>query len=102
MVPAKWSIGWVFGMVVTGSALLLEIWWIAANHFQRLPHPVVRRPQPTHRAYWTSTHPPPLDELGLAAVMDPDRRKAAALATLREGRGIPEEREPPGTEVNPA
>jgi len=102
MVPAKWSIGWMFGMVVTGLALLLEIWWIAATHFQALPHPVVRRPQPSHRAHWTSAHPPPLDELGLAAVMDPDRRKAAALATACEGRGIPEERELPGTEGNPA
>jgi hypothetical protein len=102
MVPAKWSIGWAFGMVVTGLALLLEIWWIAANHFQTLRHPVVRRPQPSHSSSWSTAHPPSLDALALAAVIDPDRVKAAAVATVRESRGQPDKREPPGIDVDPA
>jgi hypothetical protein len=83
MIPEDWSVAWVIGVAVTAGALALEAWWLAANRWRRLPHPVARDINPTHAATWTGD-PPPLDRTGLAAVIDPGRRAAAGLAPPSE------------------
>jgi hypothetical protein len=78
MVPKDWSPGWVIGMVVTGAALVLEVWWMAANRW-RFRHPVYRQPTRSHRSIWADDDPPALDAVGQAAVLDSARREAAGL-----------------------
>jgi hypothetical protein len=73
MVPQTWSAGWVIGVAATSAALLLEVWWLVANHVARVPHPVSREVEPSHGASWEGP-PPPLDAVGLASVLDPKRQ----------------------------
>lgn len=83
MIPDEWSPAWVVGVAVTSAALTLEVWWLAANRMRWLPHPVSRSMKVTHSAGWEG-EPPPLDSVGLAAVIDPDRRQAAGLPPLAD------------------
>jgi hypothetical protein len=78
LVPRHWSASSVTGVALTGIAIALEVWWIAANRWHALPHPISRRIKPGHRSSWMGT-PPALDAAGLATVLDPDRREAAGL-----------------------
>jgi hypothetical protein len=73
MVPHEWSGGWAVGVAATSAALLFELWWFLANHFQRLPHPVSRDVEPTHSASWKGA-PPQLDPLGRESVIGSGRR----------------------------
>ena len=81
MIPEDWSIGYVVGVAATGIALTLEIWWMAANHWRSLPHPVAKKIEHPHAAGWTG-EPPRLDTIGYASIMDIERRKAAGLPPL--------------------
>jgi hypothetical protein len=81
MVPEDWSGGWAVGVAVIAAALALEVWWFAANRWRRLPHPVSRRLTTSHSAGWEG-HPPSLDSVGLAAVIDSSRRSAAGLPPM--------------------
>lgn len=83
MIPDTWSVGLVIGVAAVGGALLLEVWWLAANRWWWLPHPVARRIEPTHSAGWEGD-PPQLDSVGLASVIERDRRDAAGLPPIHD------------------
>jgi hypothetical protein len=78
MIPEDWSVGWVVGLAVTFVALSLEISWVAANRWTRLPHPVGRDLGAHHETPWPDG-PPALDEVGRAALLDLDRRTATSV-----------------------
>ena len=81
LVPRDWTASSIIGVALAGSAIALEAWWLAANRWHFLPHPVSRRIKPGHRSNWVG-EAPPLDAGELAAVIDPDRRAAAGLPPL--------------------
>jgi hypothetical protein len=75
MIPRKWSAGWMAAVGVMTAALLLEIWWEAANRWPKLHHPVTRKVDPTHKADWNGD-PPALDAVGLESVLNRGKRDA--------------------------
>lgn len=81
MIPNEWSVGFAIGVIVMTAALLLELWWLTANRWTRVPHPVSRHLESTHAADWDGQ--PPLNPIVLAAVIDASRRAAAGLPPLR-------------------
>jgi len=76
------SLPWVLCVAVTSAALAVELYWLAKSRWAKLPHPVARRPELHHHADWPAGPPPRLDSVARAAVIDPDRRAAAGLASL--------------------
>lgn len=87
MIPRHWTLGWKIGVAIASLALFLELWWLAANRWQRtVPHPVTRLrpvakyPQPSHRTEWAGAGPPELDAVGLYSVLDVERLRAATTA----------------------
>jgi hypothetical protein len=73
VIPKTWSGGRIAGVVAVASVLSLELWWALANK-RWLPHPVERPVRPTHGASWNGfdrkdPDPPPLDRVGLSAVL---------------------------------
>jgi hypothetical protein len=82
MVPGEWTLAWAIAVGITAVALALETWWMLAFAFpKKVPHPVSRRGDVSHRAGWKGA-PPDLDVVGLASVLDNGRRAAAGLREL--------------------
>jgi hypothetical protein len=82
LVPHHWSVARAVGFGIVAAALCLELWWLAANRWRRLPHPVERATPLTHTARWDGDTPPELDRLGRASVLDSSKRRSAGLADL--------------------
>jgi hypothetical protein len=68
MVPRDWSVAVGLGIAAVAIGLVVEIWWLAANRWKRLPHPVGRRTGPDHESSWDGS-PPELSPDQLKAVM---------------------------------
>jgi hypothetical protein len=71
----SWSVAHGFAVAAVGIALLGEMWWALANRFDAIRHPVVRDVDASMFAGKLA----PLDPVGRAAVLDPERREAAGL-----------------------
>jgi hypothetical protein len=74
LIPASWSAPRIAAVVVGVLGLCVELWWALANQFSHLPHPVVHDSDPATFASKLA----PLDRVGFAAVLDPDREQAAS------------------------
>jgi hypothetical protein len=74
LIPPSWSAPRIAAVVVGSLGLCVELWWALANQFDRLRHPVVRDSDPATFARKLA----PLDQVGFAAVLDPDRERAAS------------------------
>lgn len=83
LIPRHWTAGYGIGLAAIGVALFVEIWWIAANHWRNLPHPVAKPIVHSHLAGWAAA-PPQLDAVGYAAILDVGKREAAGY-----GRALP-------------
>jgi hypothetical protein len=68
LIPPTWSAPRIAAVSVASLGLCVELWWALANQWGRLPHPVVHDPVPATFARKLA----PLDEVGFAAVLDPD------------------------------
>jgi hypothetical protein len=74
LIPHSWSAPRIAAVVVGSLGLSVEFWWALANQFGRLRHPVVRDSDPAT----FSRKLAPLDQVGFAAVLDPDGEQAAS------------------------
>ncbi len=83
LVPHRWSVAKAVGFGIVAAALVLELWWLAANRWHRLPHPVERATAVTHAAKWVGDTPPELDQISLASVLDGNKRRDAGLLDTR-------------------
>jgi hypothetical protein len=68
LVPHAWTASRIVGLVPIGAALLLEVYWLAANRWGSLPHPVEHLIEPSHEAEWHGM-PPALDAVAISSVV---------------------------------
>jgi len=74
LVPHTWSAPRIAAVLIASLALSGELWWALANWCDRIPHPIERDSTPADFASKLA----PLDEIGFAAVLNPDREAAAS------------------------
>jgi hypothetical protein len=72
-VPHSCSPSRILATAVATMALSGELWWVLANHIDRLPHPVIRE---SKRVSFKGKLAQ-LDAVGRAAVLDPARKRSA-------------------------
>jgi hypothetical protein len=97
LIPHTWSLPRTVAVAVTGASLCGQLLWCVAGHdtlrklvpgLARLPHPVFNDDDPREE-------PARLDRVGLASVLDPERRQAAGSPSepfeLSEGAVGPED-----------
>jgi hypothetical protein len=82
LIPDDWSAAWIVAVCVTGAVVVLELWWITANH-TGLRHPVERQVKLSHADDWT----PELGAIARAAVIDVARQQAASANSGETGSG---------------
>lgn len=80
LIPSDWSGVRIVGVIIAGLAFLGELWWMLANWFDFLPHPVVRDSDPAS----FKTKLLPLDAIGQAAALGAAHSETSAAKDAGE------------------